>query len=412
MPMQSRLTIAIAGAGIGGLAAAAALRMAGHRVRLFDRFDAPRPVGSGLVVQPVGQMVLDWIGAGSDARRWGNPIYCLYGREAPSGITTLSVRYDKDAPGRHGLAMHRASLFAALHWRVEALGVQIETSAEITGSETRADGRWLCLDDGRRFGPFDLVVDTLGAHSALTPLRCRPLPYGAIWTSLDWPEGTDLPLDQLTQRYRKARQMVGVLPIGRMPHDPTRKAAFFWSIRDDQVAAWQAAPLGQWKSEVLALWPDMAPFLAQIEHHEDMAFARYAHGTLSRPWSDRLAHVGDSAHRTSPQLGQGANMALLDAAALAIALDHAPLDQALALYGRMRRGHLRLYQGMSLFLTPQYQHDSRYLADFRDRVVAPMARIWPVPRVMGLIASGLLVPPIGGLGYRDGAVVAPWWAAS
>jgi len=53
--MTPRLQIGIAGAGMGGLASAIALHCAGHRVRIFDKFDQPRPVGSGLVVQPVGQ---------------------------------------------------------------------------------------------------------------------------------------------------------------------------------------------------------------------------------------------------------------------------------------------------------------------------------------------------------------------
>lgn len=407
--MVACLNIAVAGAGVGGLAAAIALTQAGHRVQVFDRFESPRPVGSGLVIQPVGQMVLDWLGCGPMVRDWGNPIRTLLGIEAPSGITSLIAHYDAGAPGRHGLAMHRASLFTALHRRLVALGVPLHMGIEITGSAPVAGGRAL-LSGAETVGRFDLVVDALGAHSPLTPLRSRILPYGAIWTSLRWPEAATMPHNQLTQRYRKARQMVGVLPIGRMPDQPGERAAFFWSIRDDVMDAWAEAPLDDWKAEVLNLWPDMAPFLAQIATHEDMSFARYAHGTLWRPWGERIVHIGDSAHRTSPQLGQGANMALLDAAALTEALERAGLEDGLALYGKMRRGHLRLYQGMSLFLTPQYQHDSRLLADFRDRIVSPLSRIWPAPRLMGLIASGLLVPPIGGMGWRGGEAVAPRWA--
>ncbi|HEX8449366.1 MAG TPA: NAD(P)-binding protein, partial [Allosphingosinicella sp.] len=46
------LDIGIAGCGVGGLAAALLLARDGHRVRLYERFDAPRPVGSGLMIQP------------------------------------------------------------------------------------------------------------------------------------------------------------------------------------------------------------------------------------------------------------------------------------------------------------------------------------------------------------------------
>lgn len=390
--MQPRLRIAVAGAGVGGLAAGIALTLAGHRVQVFDRFDAPRPVGSGLVVQPVGQKVLDWLGAGERARALGTPIRVLHGIEARTGIGTLSVRYDSAGAGLHGLGLHRAALFAALHERLVALGVTVRTGAEVVGQSA---GR-LRMQGGHQSEAFDLIVDALGAHSPLSPLLSRPLPYGALWTTLDWPE-TALPTDRLSQRYVAARRMVGVLPLGHLPGEGRQKVAFFWSLRADCHADWLTAGLTPWKSEALSIWPDLAPFLAQITDPAQMVLARYSHGTLRRPHAPGLVHIGDAAHRASPQLGQGANMALLDAAALAVALDMAPLDEALPLYARLRRGHLLVYQSLSRFLTPQYQSDSALIAALRDRVIAPLGRLPLVARGMGAIASGLFVPALGGV---------------
>ena len=101
-----------------------------------------------------------------------------------------------------------------------------------------------------------------------------------------------------------------------------------------------------------------------------MALARYGHHTLAHPVGRRLAIVGDAAHSTSPQLGQGANMALLDARALAHALAVKPtVEDALQAYARMRRLHVRVFQALSFAFTPFYQSDSTVLPFIRDRLV-------------------------------------------
>lgn len=74
------LRIAIAGAGIGGLACAAGLARAGHAVQVFDQFAAPAPVGSGLVVQPVGLQVLARLDAETRALALGNRIHRMLGQ--------------------------------------------------------------------------------------------------------------------------------------------------------------------------------------------------------------------------------------------------------------------------------------------------------------------------------------------
>ena len=77
----------------------------------------------------------------------------------------------------------------------------------------------------------------------------------------------------------------------------------------------------RWKDEVGAIWPEAAALIAGIDDPGRMVHATYVHATVRRPFAERLALIGDAAHATSPQLGQGANMGLLDAAALADAID-------------------------------------------------------------------------------------------
>jgi 2-polyprenyl-6-methoxyphenol hydroxylase-like FAD-dependent oxidoreductase len=380
--------IAIAGAGMGGLAAAALLAQDGHTITLFERFAEAKPLGSGLVVQPVGLVVLDALGAGDAARSLGASVTRMLGHSGPRIALDVSYR-----TGHPGLAMHRAALFHSLWQAVQAQGIAPVTGHTAAGTQETPDGIHLITEQGTH-GPFDLIIDASGAASRLSPLTARPLPFGAVWAHIPWP-ATDLPPTELRQRYHRAARMAGVLPIGRLPGDPTQRAAVFWSLSTTELDHWPTRTLDDWKTEVGTFWPAMSPFLDQITDKAQLTPARYTHGTLRKPHSQRLVHIGDAAHRASPQLGQGANMALLDAFALARSL-RLPLDEALPAYHRSRRWHLGLYQSLSAAFTPQYQSHSQVLPLLRDNFLSPLSRLWPLPGILSSLVSGDLIPPIAG----------------
>lgn len=392
--------IAVAGCGPCGLATALLLARAGHRVTIFERFETAQPVGSGLMLQPTGLAVLDRLGLGDAARASGAPIERLVGRAGPDGPVVLDVRYAAMRRAVTGIGIHRASLFALLHDAVLAQGIAIEAGRAIVGSEcVSGNRRRLNFATGASAGPFDLIVDTLGARSVLAPPTGRALAYGALWASLDWIDGVGFDPAALEQRYRAARQMTGVMPIGTAPGHSVPQAAFFWSLRADRLEAWRAGGLARWADEVRALWPICDSLLAQITDPDRLTFARYAHRTLARPAETALIHLGDAWHSTSPQLGQGANMALLDAWALALAMRASgSVGEALAWAVHVRQGHVRLYQRLSHWLTPVYQSDGAVVPMLRDRLVAPLSRVAPMPHLLATLVSGLVGAPLGRLG--------------
>jgi 2-polyprenyl-6-methoxyphenol hydroxylase-like FAD-dependent oxidoreductase len=310
----------------------------------------------------------------------------------------LDVRYSSMAQGGHfGIGIHRAALFDALHDAVLAQGVEIRKGQTIVGSAMRRGQRVLLLERDGESEPFDLIVDALGTRSALTPPLGRELPYGALWASLDWSDACGLDEHTLSQRYHRSSVMAGVLPLGT-GGGTGRRAAFFWSLKGDDLAAWQDAGIDRWKRTVLALWPACAPLLDQIEDAQQLTFARYAHRTLPRPVESALIHLGDAWHSASPQLGQGANMALLDAWALARGLArNEAVDAALAETVASRRRHVRLYQALTWLFTPVYQSDSRALPFLRDRLVGPLSKLWPATAIQAAMVSGLIGDPLAKL---------------
>jgi salicylate hydroxylase len=389
------LDIAIAGAGTGGLAAALALHRLGHRVVIFEQFAETKPLGSGLILQPTGLAVLDWLGLGDDIRSRGARIDKLTGTNAATGRTVLDVRYDVLGTAR-GYAVHRAALFDVLHTAVTEAQISIETSSQINGF----DQGTLVLHKDRRSAKFDLVIDALGSKSPLRRFNVTPpsetlLNYGAVWASLPWP-GKPFDANALTQRYDKASVMIGVLPIGSVHPKTPPQTAFFWSLKHTDVPQWKARGLDAWKQDVLRHWPEVEPLLQHIQHTDDLTLARYQHHTTAKPYGNRLISIGDSAHSTSPQLGQGANNALLDVEGLTLALQQtSDLTEAAKLYAKSRRNHVRVYQLLSQVFTPFYQSDSTLLPLLRDTMVAQSARIPFVQRILARTVAGTLVKPIG-----------------
>jgi salicylate hydroxylase len=387
------VSVAVAGCGPCGLATALLLSRQGHRVTLFERFVEPGPIGSGLMIQPTGQAVLAELGLLARVFAEGSRIDRLFGCAGERVV--LDVRYRSLGRAPHfGIGVHRSGLFNALYDEVRKGGISIVTGVEVTASEVEGSGRSLVFADGTRTERFDLVVDALGTRSALAPPCGKDLAYGALWATLDWPDGTDFAQDALQQRYRRSSVMIGVLPIGRGGGEQL-KTAFFWSLRRDALHEWQTAGLERWKAEVRALWPACAPLLDQITSPEQLTFARYAHRTLSAPVEPALIHIGDAWHSASPQLGQGANMALLDAWALATSLDRAgSVADGLQETVAIRRNHVRLYQWMTALFTPVYQSDSRVLPFLRDMLVGPLSKLWPATWIQAAMVSGLIGGPL------------------
>ena len=400
------LRIAIVGAGPAGLAASLFLSRAGHATEIIERFDNPAPVGSALMLQPTGLTVLESLGLGPAIHAVGNRIDRLFGTETKRGCTVLDVRYDALAGGRYGLAVHRAALFDTFHDEVSARRHLIFTGRRVVSSREEDGQTYLVVEGGERLGPYDLVIDASGARSELvtaSPVapRARNLTYGAFWATLDCPDGL---VDEraLTQCYDQAKVMIGVLPIGRRKSHVPKQAALFWSLKVTDVDEVRRRGLDRWKAAIRSYWPECQPLLDQINDWDQLTLARYAHRTMATPYSGRTVFVGDAAHSTSPQLGQGANMALLDVAALAHALaSNEDIGTALAAYAQARRLHVRLFQLLSLAFTPFYQSDSAALAWVRDRLVATIAKIPPGPQILASIVSGTLVDPFAAAGLSE-----------
>jgi len=380
----------VIGAGVAGLACATMLARYGFRTTLYERFETPRPVGAGLMMQPPGLAALERLGLRADMEALGQRIERLHG-ETGRGATIFDLAYGDLRPDLHALAVHRGALHAVL-WRGFARsGARLETGRAIVATEAAGDGRICPVDaSGRAFPGFDLVIDASGARSPLraqvTARAARPFAYGAVWAPV--PDLGIAPA-MLAQRYVDARVMLGYLPIGRLDAAGPPLAALFWSLKPPAHADW-VARFDAWRDEAAVLWPGLGPVLAALPGPEIFSLASYSQFTADRLWRGRVVLIGDAAHCTSPQLGQGANHGLIDAVVLADALAGADdLGSALERYRTRRRAHVRFYQLASALMTPFFQSDSRTLSWIRDATFDRLKLIPYLRREMIRTLAGL-----------------------
>ncbi len=401
------LQIAVVGAGTAGAAAATLLSRAGHAVTVFERVEHPKPVGAGITLQPTGQAALERLGLLEPIAARGAPIdrlTCI----RRGGKPMVDLPYAEIGPGLIGLGMHRGHLFETLLGAVRASTATIRFGAHVKTTDVDDRGRWLVLGDRERCGPFDLVIAADGGvcelHTEARKVKSTPYPWGALFLVADDPGfSTDRRIFQIIEG---AHTMLGFLPTGMAPGRDVPVISLFWSIRADRVDDWRAAGLSPWRDRILSLEPRAEAILDTIDDLEPVLFARYRDVAMW-PWhGDRIVFIGDAAHATSPQLGQGANLALIDAVALADAI--ASIDartspafrvrQALIAYSNGRKRHLDFYQFMTRFLTPFFQGDSNLLTLIRNltfphsRWFGPLRR--EMTRTMVGVGRGFVRRPI------------------
>lgn len=380
--MSPPLRVGVCGFGVAGGAAAILLARAGHEVTVIERAPQVGPVGVGFLLQPSGQEVLRAMGLLEAVVARSSRIEQL---EAftETGHRLTRLRYDAVLPGACAYGVRRGVLFEQLHAAALQAGVRVVLAAEVRAAEDETSG--VAVDDaaGRRHGPFDLLIGADGARSWLRSwlnpgARKREYSHGALWGSgaSAWPEGS------LHQVARGAKRLLGMMPIG------DGCCGFFWGLRRDELEPLKARGFAAFCEEVVALCPRAAGVLEQIGSFERLNFASYQSSFPACVHARRVVLIGDAAHAMSPHLGQGANLALLDAECLARHLASQPPAQALPAYAAERRAQSRYLTLLSRWLSPFFQSDSRVLGWGRDLALPMMCAVPWTRRQMELSVAG------------------------
>src|SRR5580693_4482209 len=156
-----KLSIAIVGAGIGGMAAAATLRQIGIDVRVHEQAARFARIGAGIQMMPNSMKVLRRLGVEAPLRRLAFGPYSHLNRVWDSGEVTRELPMPESLYGAPYLCMHRADLHDALRSLVPASRIRLDS--KLIGLDHFGGQVRLAFADGSQIAA-DLVVGADGVH--------------------------------------------------------------------------------------------------------------------------------------------------------------------------------------------------------------------------------------------------------
>jgi salicylate hydroxylase len=343
-------TVAVVGAGLGGLTTALALIDKGFDVTVFEQSSELREVGAGVQLGPNAMRVYAALGLDRTIADFSFVPEAHVVRSGKTGAAIATTQMKGVYEAQYGMGYHtmlRADLQNALAARLPSGVLQFGKKCRTV--EDRPAGVTLRFEDGSAV-ESDVVVGADGIHSAL---REHML-------------GKDSPRFTGTVAYRGVVD-AATLPKGLLTDDVSvyigPHASFvYYYIRRGELVNWVALveetswQLESWSVEgdladVARLYEGWCPVVGDLISHAERCYkwALFDRDPLPRWVSGRVALLGDAAHPMMPYLAQGGCMAIEDAYVLAheLAASKDDPEQALRAYEAARLPRASRVQLMS-----------------------------------------------------------------
>jgi salicylate hydroxylase len=335
--------IAIIGAGLGGLAAAAALLQQGHRVRVYEQAAQLGEVGAGIQMSANAMKVLDRLGLRPVLEPVAVRPLAFEFRRFDSGELLHTIPLGEKHEQRHGapyFQLHRADLHAALQGAVRALDPgAVVLNARALLVQERADAVRVIFADGRE-SESDLVV---GADGIKSLVRRHALGDDEpVYTGqLAW--RCTVPTASIPPELRTA--LVSTIWCGPRNHAVTyylRGGALLNFVgcveRPWEEESWTTCrPWEELDADYTGWHPMVRAVVDRVDRSQCFRWALNNREPSLRWGGGRVTLLGDAVHATLPYMAQGAAMAIEDGAVLARALAlPVPLQEQLSRFERHR----------------------------------------------------------------------------
>ncbi len=361
------LDVIVIGGATGGAATALLLARAGARVTLLEKVAEPRAVGAGIAIADNGLAVLESLGLGPALMRTACPLY---------GAAVVDARgrtlFSPPEPRPRLMMLRRAALQGVL---LDALAgeprIRTRFGAEVVA--TSRDGTVVVESAGHREELHaELVVGADGVHSrvrASGDFGARQRPPGIAYLRALVP-GVE------------AENVEAWTSAGLFGTFDVEGGTYLYASASSRAtrAAVEARDLVSLRRVWRDAYPASERFLSSLSSFDELLVNRVLRVDCRRWHDGRVVLVGDAAHAMAPNLGQGANSALVDAAVLLDELRRHPSPpEALAAYEARRRPAVRRVATTAARLGRLAELSNPLSRFLRDRVLMPLARRFASP---------------------------------
>lgn len=312
------MNIIIAGGGIGGLSAALALRRYGHTVQVYERVSEIRPVGAAISIWPNGVKCLNELGLAEQTRAIGGRMQSMAYIDGMTGdiMTSFDLQPLIDAAGERPYPVARAELQAMLMDAVGADSIHLDHA--LTAIHQSDDQIMATFANGHQV-TADLLIGADGTHSVARQYvlgEATPRRYAGYvnWNGLIEQDAALAPADQWTTYVGEGKR-VSLMPVagGRFYFFLDVPMPAGVTVTAGQTRTMLQQQFGHWCQPVRDLIARLDPTRTnRVEIHDIEPFDQWVRG--------RCVLLGDAAHSTTPDIGQGGCQALEDAIYLARSL--------------------------------------------------------------------------------------------